>query len=159
MVLLLFQPACGGRPDPSPSLVGQLNAICSDVANAFTGRELPSPSAAVAADLSAGRITPASAAYLGQLADLFLSAGSEARARTHAIRATGSDRVLLDRYQQVTDRSFAALTAVHDDVVRADFASLTTDWRRVQEASQENSDLNVAFGLRACGSLDSPPST
>ena len=109
--------------------------------------------------MDAGRLTSGAAAYLGQVADLFLSIGSEARTQARAIRVTGSDRSLLDRYQRVIDQSFVALTAVHEDVARNDFEALSADWRRVQEASRANSDMNVEFGLTACGSLQSPAAT
>jgi len=132
-----------------------MNSICRDEAHVLSGR-LPVPTQEVAKDLDAGRITPAAAAFLGRRADAFLSVPAPPRERMESIRASRSDRTVLRRYEQVTDRALVSLRSVQKAVARKDFAAAGQDWRRFQQASQENSDLNAELRLSACGTLQSP---
>jgi hypothetical protein len=153
-----FLAGCSHHSQPSASLVAKLNAICREEAAAL-GSRFPTPPGEVAADLDEGRITHEVAAFLAQVANLFLSAAGPIRSRVRSIQVSGSDRQVLIRYEQVTDMGYAALQAVHDANARGDLTAVAEAWRRFQGASRENSNLNREFGLNDCGTLESPAIT
>ncbi|MFN2543532.1 MAG: hypothetical protein ABR600_03025 [Actinomycetota bacterium] len=135
--------------------MAKLNTLCRQEAAATTGH-IPQPSAKAANDLQAGRMTIEAARFLGQFADVFLTAADRILAKARSWQVSASDRPFLDQLVGIVQREKPALRAVIESARTGDTDSVTQNWERVQRLSEENSALNERWNLTACGTLRSP---